>query len=90
MTQRHPSMTKCHDELGCSWGATLPWLNAKVVEVSKSNNFVPGRRRTILTVFQTPRMELLMASKSAAEADQVLLIGKPLNGGGPLYCSEST
>ena len=39
---------------------------------------------------QTPLIDLLIASKSAAEADQVLLIGKPLNGGGPLNSIKST
>ena len=40
-------------------------------------------------VDQTPLIELLMASSSAAEADHVLLTGKPLNGGGPLNSIES-
>ena len=31
-----------------------------------------------------------MASKSAADADQVLFVGKPRNGGGPLNSIEST
>ena len=39
---------------------------------------------------QTPLMDLFMDSSSEADADQVLLTGKPLNGGGPLNCTEST
>ena len=53
------------------------------------NNFVPGRRRTILSESQTPLMDLLMSSRSAVEADQVLRIGKPRNGGGPLQFSSN-
>ena len=34
-------------------------------------------------------MDALMTSKSSADADQVLSVGNPLNGGGPLYSNAS-
>ena len=37
-----------------------------------------------------PLIDLLMAARSAADADHVLLTGNPLNGGGPLNSIEST
>ena len=61
-------------------------------KISKSNISGSRRRRTILTEshdLQMPLMDLLMASRSAADADQFLFVGKPRNGGGPLH-SNST
>ena len=61
-------------------------------KTSKLNIFVSGRRRMILTEshdLQIPLMDLLMTSRSAGDADQVLLTGNPRKGGGPLQSSSN-
>ena len=67
------------------------WFHA---EISIAISQAPGRRRLISfeSCDQWPRIDWLMTSRSAADADHVLWVGKPLNGGGPLLLTsiEST